>query len=482
MKVAESMKRAAAEVLIVGAGPVGLFLATELLRRGRTVLLIERRDGPSTHSKALALMPRTLEIFELAHVERPFVAALNRIDSVRFFTPSGSAQVEFGSLPTSYRHVSMLPQWKTEAILAARVAELGGMIHYAHELRNFEQDAGGITATIETLGGTLTARAEYIVGCDGAWSRVRELAGIPFEGRSYPLGSMLADAQLDTAIPRNEAQVHFYSKGVVTIFPMDQQLRRIVAIEPESEIPPIADRSWLQERLDRANAKARVDGVVWSSAFHVHRRIARRMRAGHVLLAGDAAHIHSPVGGQGMNLGLHDAWNLGWKLAFALAGDAPEILLDTYERERLPAARDVVRRTDMLTHALADPRPPMRAARRLLAPVALRMRTMHALTARRLAQLDMPYAPRIPDIRLSDGSRLYARFETGYGVVVEGGSPPLHAKWLTAYLAPPHEAHGELILVRPDGYIAYKTRNDDAFKAIARALSYLRKRGLTIAT
>jgi 4,5-epoxidase len=179
---------------------------------------------------------------------------------------------------------------------------------------------------------------------------------------------LLADTLVRTSVPLNEARVHMNASGVVTMFPMSESLRRIVVIAPRETLPEEADASWLQQRLHTAGYDVEVEACVWSNTFRVHRRVASAMRCGSIFLAGDSAHTHSPVGGQGMNVGLHDAWNLAHKLAGVLSGEEQAAVLDDYERERLPVARSVVRRTHVLTRALAHPNVIARMARERIAP------------------------------------------------------------------------------------------------------------------
>ncbi|HKU68162.1 MAG TPA: FAD-dependent monooxygenase [Candidatus Baltobacteraceae bacterium] len=374
------------ETVIAGAGPAGLFLAAELHRRGRQCVLVERSLEPSTRSKALAIMPGTMEMFELAGIAARFSTAANRVDGVRFVTPRRCAYVPFRDIESAYNYVSILPQWKTQALLAQRLGELGGEVRYGWTLVALRQRAEGVEVDLETPNGPRTLRARYVVGCDGVNSTVRELAGIQWRGGSYPGTALLADTPVRTSIPVKEARVHVHCGGVVTMFPMSDSVRRIVVIAPREVLPETASREWLEKRLRAAGyGETEIEEPVWSNAFRVHRRIASAMRCGNVFLAGDSVHTHSPVGGQGMNIGLHDAWNLAEKLAAVLAGDARESLLDRYQRERLPAARAVLRRTHVLTRALAHPHPFMRVARERIAPAIAGLPVVYGPMIRRLS-------------------------------------------------------------------------------------------------
>lgn len=374
------------DTLIVGAGPVGLFLAAELRRRGRTCMLIERATEPSRYSKALAIMPGTMEMFERAGIADRFRAAANRIDCVRFVTPRAQAMVAFGRIPSAYNYVSILPQWKTQEIFTHRLLELRGEVHFGHTLIALTPGAARTSARIAGPQGEVNVTARYVAGCDGVYSTVRDAAGIAFAGDTYPGAALLADVLMRTGVPSNEARVHVCDGAVVTMFPISAQLRRIVVIAPAEILPEGAEPEWLVERLRTARyGSVEIERVEWTNAFRVHRRIAEKMRAGNIILAGDSVHTHSPVGGQGMNIGLHDAWNLAGTLVRVLDGE-PDSMLDAYERERLAVAKRVLRNTDILTRALVHPNALLRAARERLAP--------------RMAALPMIYEPVIRSLAL----------------------------------------------------------------------------------
>jgi 2-polyprenyl-6-methoxyphenol hydroxylase-like FAD-dependent oxidoreductase len=361
-----------ADVVVSGAGPVGLFLACELQRNGRTCIVLERNAGPSTHSKALAIMPKTLHLFEAAGIAGDFLTAVNRVSSLRFDTPRRSVRVSFADVRTPFPFVSILPQWKTEALLAARLRALGGEVRYGNALEALEARDGGVVARVASSRGAYNVHASYAAGCDGVRSTVRECTGIPFEGISYRQQALLADVRASAGVPPDEAFVHVDRHGMLTLFPISAELRRIVIVAPQETLAGDPSIAWLQSHLDRcALSGTRIDEITWASTFRVHRRIAARMRAGRILLAGDAAHAHSPVGGQGMNTGLHDAFSLALALCAALDGN--ENALDGYARERLAAAREVVRRTDFLTRALAHPHPALCVGREFLAPYVIGM-------------------------------------------------------------------------------------------------------------
>lgn len=364
------MRSERAPVIVAGAGPAGLFLACELRRRGVECTIVERNAGPSPHSKALAIMPKTMRLFENAGIAQEFAACVNPVHALRLLTPHRSTRIDFAGLKTPFSFVGILPQWKTEELLTRRLIELGGHVRYGHELERLENCDTGVRAIVNANGVRYAVQADYAAGCDGVHSTVRRESQIGFPGKTYHQQAFLADALVKTSVARDEALIHLDRNGMLTLFPISAEIRRIVVVAPRETVPPAPDAQWLQSRVDRcAGLDVRVTEIAWAGTFHVHRRVAERMRSGNAVLAGDAAHAHSPVGGQGMNTGLHDAFALARALTDALHGDGTA--LAAYERERLAAARRVVRKTDALTRALVHPNPVMSVGREYLAPYVI---------------------------------------------------------------------------------------------------------------
>jgi 2-polyprenyl-6-methoxyphenol hydroxylase-like FAD-dependent oxidoreductase len=448
------------DVLIVGAGPVGLFLALQLVRRNVRCAVVERNDGLSSHSKALALMARTLEIFEMAGIVAPFVSAGNRVSSVTFTTPVASTRVELSSIASDYPYVLILPQNTTETLLHDALRAAGGDVAFGWQFETYREEDNVCVAAVSRDGALREIRARYVVGCDGARSTVRTAAGIGFAGRSYAEETLLADVPIETPIPLNEARVYLRDGATLTVFPISAAIRRIVVVAASETLPSAPGREWLQSRIDtHGPADTRVGAPVWTSTFRVHRRVAARLRSGRVFLAGDAAHIHSPVGGQGMNTGLQDAWNLAWKLGYALGRAAPEGLLDSYEAERLPVARAIVAQTDALTKLVAHPA--LRTVRERFAPFAARIGPLQRYALAALAELNLSYAKspivcsggaRIPNQRLADGSKLYESLRGGFAVLETRRAGEARAQ-----------------LVRPDGYVAFEAAGTGDATSRARA-------------
>jgi 2-polyprenyl-6-methoxyphenol hydroxylase-like FAD-dependent oxidoreductase len=361
-----------ADVIVAGAGPVGLFLAVQLQARGHSCLVIDRNAAPSAQSRALAIMPRTLELFERAGVVERFLKCAHRLRAVRFVTERGSALVRFDTLPVRYPFIAILPQWKTEALLRDRLAEQQVIVRYGNALAHFRSHSGGVECTVANDEGEYTLRAGFLAGCDGVYSTVRSQLHIPFRGRTYTQRALLADLEVETALPPDEAVVHVSSAGVVTLFPMSEHQRRLVVISPKEVLPQEASRMWLQRRAEQAGLGVRLTAEPsWTSTFRVHRRVADAMYCGNVVLAGDAVHAHSPVGGQGMNTGLADAWSLASALSVSLTGGSAQNALRQYQRRRLRIAHKVVRTTDVLMHALVNPHPVVAGIRKRFTPAII---------------------------------------------------------------------------------------------------------------
>ena len=341
------------DVLIVGAGPSGLTLAASLVSRGIATTVVDRQAAGANTSRAAVVNARSLEVLEDLDVARRLVkegvqAPLFSIrDRARTLIP-----IDFSTLPTEYPYSLMVPQSTTERLLLDRLVELGGSVVRPKTLTSIEQDTNGVTASFDD-GDVIRARSA--VGADGIHSTVREQAGIGFHGGAYDESFILADVRLGDA-PLDEVVLFWATAGLTVVAPLPGDIYRIVA--PIADAPEHPSASFVQEILDdRGPGAGRmvVNEVIWGSRFRIHHRVADTYRAGRLLLAGDAAHVHSPAGGQGMNLGIQDAVALSEALAGVLDG-GPDSLLDEYSAARRPIARDVVTMTDRLTRLATLPR------------------------------------------------------------------------------------------------------------------------------
>ncbi|WP_051839845.1 FAD-dependent oxidoreductase [Streptomyces sp. NRRL F-5126] len=337
-------------VLIVGAGPTGLTLACELARRGVPFRLIEASGGPQPGSRGKGIQPRTLELLDdLGIVDRVIAHGLMAMP-MRSTAPDGRVTLGGGE-PESLRDrpdvpytTSLItPEWRIEEALRVRLAELGGEVEFGTALTGFEQSQDGVSAVVAKGGETETVTARRLVGCDGGHSVVRKQAGIAFEGETREEVRMIvADVALD-GLDRDAWHMWRHEEGLVGLCPLPStdvfQYQALIAPGQDPELSLANMQAILERRSGRTGIRLREPE--WSSLWRANIRLVDRYREGRVFLAGDAAHIHSPAGGQGMNTGMQDAHNLGWKLA-AVEQGAPRALLDTYEAERRPIAAGVL--------------------------------------------------------------------------------------------------------------------------------------------
>jgi 2-polyprenyl-6-methoxyphenol hydroxylase-like FAD-dependent oxidoreductase len=395
-------------VLIVGAGPTGLTLAAQLHAFGAGVRIVDRQLDRVDESRALAVQPRTLEVLRTLGIPDRLVERGN--DAVQIRLHFGERVVpirlfDVGLEDTAYPFLLFVSQAETEAVLNEHLAAQGIEVERGVELVAFAAGEEQVTCTLRHRDGSIeNLRARYLVGCDGAHSAVRHGAGIAFEGGRYPHTFALGDLELDGDLEPNAAHAFIGAPGVLFFFPLGRPAPwRMLGMrprmpgagerEPETAEPSLADLQAIADTFTRGTLRLR--DAVWRTYFRLHHRHAARYRAGRVFLAGDAAHVHSPAGAQGMNTGIQDAWNLGWKLALVDRGLADRALLDTYEAERRPVGRFVLRLTDRATAIATSPSPLVRLTRThvapRLAPLALRLTHGRALAFRTLAQLRVRY-------------------------------------------------------------------------------------------
>jgi 2-polyprenyl-6-methoxyphenol hydroxylase-like FAD-dependent oxidoreductase len=355
------------DVLVVGAGPVGLTMAAELARHGVRSRIIDRLANPSSYCRAIGVTPRTLEVWEDMGIARSMIDAglwLSGMRSLVSNSPPQDIRLDLSDLP--YGHLG-IPQYETERILGQHLTSLGIKVERPVELIYLRKCADSIDVELKLSDGrTQDATFRYVVGCDGAHSVVRKSLGIGFEGDRFPVQFMLGDVVMDLGLPRGMSlrAVHPVEDGPPDFFvaiPLPQPNRyRVSMLAPEQpsgdfSLPdahglqaerPAPGIAALQEVADRLlPEKPQMLDLRWSSLFLISMRLASHYRVGNAFIAGDAAHIHPPTGGQGMNTGIQDAYNLAWKFALVLKGAAAPALLDSYEAERRPVGADVVSRT-----------------------------------------------------------------------------------------------------------------------------------------
>ncbi|MFI6265803.1 FAD-dependent oxidoreductase [Micromonospora sp. NPDC051006] len=333
------MLPAKTDVLVVGGGPTGLATALTLARRGVEVTVLDQIDHPPVTSRAAVVHAYTLEVLDRIDAAAPLVA--QGLRAPRFTVRDRDRvllAVPFDRLPSRFPYALLVSQSVTEAVLAERLAEHGVRVRRPCRLTGLTRTDDGVLAEVD--GAPL--RARYVVGADGMHSTVRQAAGIGFTGPTDEESYVLADVRVRSTLPREEVSLFLARSGPLVWASLPDGVVRLVAAVPAAPAEP--DRAYLQALLDERGPAQRPDQVtevLWGSRFRVHHRLADTFRAGPVLLAGDAGHVHSPAGGQGMNLGICDAVALGTALSDVLAG-GPETLLDEYTARQRPMAEDVL--------------------------------------------------------------------------------------------------------------------------------------------
>ncbi len=414
------------EALIVGAGPVGLTLAAELARRGVDCWAIDRAAGRTETSKALVIWPRTLELLAMAEDIEPFLSAGLRARGSRLF--SGGRQLawlDFARARSQHAFGLMIAQRDTERLLEQRVIRAGARLDRGLELLDFTAGTGGVHAQLRRGDGApLEVETAWLIGCDGAHSTVRHGLGVDFAGDTNDNDWFLADVRLDGDLPRDEVRIFLHAAGALACFPLLPDRVRIVGdLGPaRGEHPRDPTLQDVQALLDQRGPKGlRAYDPVWLSGFRINERQVSSYRRGRVFLAGDAAHIHSPAGGQGMNTGMQDAFNLGWKLALVQRGQARASVLDSYDAERRPVGALIVRATSAVTRLGTLRHPLAQALRDAILAAAYSLPAVRGLAVNALSETLITYrrGPLTRDER-APLQRLAARL----GGVVAGDRAP----------------------------------------------------------
>ncbi|TXN29334.1 FAD-dependent monooxygenase [Lacisediminihabitans profunda] len=393
------LDEATVDVLIVGAGPTGLALAGELHARGVSFRIIDRAPTAVHESRALAIQARTLEVLARHGASEELVAAGDTAAVLVMHFSNRTTELKLfgeGAGETAFPYLLFLSQAETERILARRLTESGVVIERGVELVGLDQSGGDVTCTLRGESGEWRVRSRYVVGCDGAHSVVRHASGIGFSGSAFPQTFVLADVEAD-GLPVGLLHAFPAREGMLFLFPLGSPAtwRILVMVPPGLKLgePSLAS---VQAMVDPyTGGRVRLHDPVWLTNFSVQSRRADRFRAGRVFLAGDAAHIHSPAGAQGMNTGIQDAVNLGWKLALVTSGLARDDLLDSYEAERLPVARSVLRTTNRAFRVATSTNGLMRFFRPRVAavavPLVIRIPALRRLGFRAISQLGIRY-------------------------------------------------------------------------------------------
>ena len=381
------------DILIVGAGPSGLALAACLAHQGIRSVLVDKLAAPQTTSRAAAIHARTLEVLEPLGITHALIAAGREMPSVSLHERDRTLLlVDFSHLPSRYKYILALPQDQTEAILTGRLTELGGSIERGQEVVALVREGDRATIRVrDAAGRSTTVRARYVIGADGYHSVVRQACGIRFKPGTYAESFILGDVRMEWPWDPRTMRLFLSAAGMVLVVPFSDSRFRIVATVDEAPERPTLEE--LQAILDQRGPQAtpaRVREVVWSSRFRIHHGVAAHYRSGCSFLVGDAAHVHSPAGGQGMNIGIQDAIALGNRLAAVISGQQPETHLDGYETERRPVAEKVVAMTDQMTRMGTLTSPVGRTLRNLGLRAVGHLPAVQRMMAARLAELDTP--------------------------------------------------------------------------------------------
>ncbi len=496
------------KALIVGAGPTGLVMAHELARDGIQCRLIDKAPHRAMESRAIAIHSRTVETFELMGLADAFLGAGHRITGVNMHGESGPiAHAAFGMLDTRYPFVLGVPQDETERILGERLLRLGVQVERNSELISLAQRESGVSVRLRNGDRVEEVETDWLLGCDGAHSTVREQLGISFSGATYPELFVLADVKVAGDLDHAEAQVWLQREGALAFFPLPEDRWRLIITNSPPDWHDEPSLAQCQALVDeRGLDHLRLGDPRWTSVFRIHRREAARFRQDRVFLLGDAAHIHSPVGGQGMNMGIQDAFNLARKLSLVLRGEGNPQLLDSFEAERKPIDEAVIRQTDRGTRLISLHGSVTRFVRDHLMSLLTQLPAMAEKLADGLSGLAVNYrhspiveehgagmagpaagdrAPDAPLVTAKDGAllRLYDLFAEHRHVLLLVGDgpealPPALPRFPESVFAahrvvPPGTSGGDYVdregvvakhygsgpaayLVRPDGYVGFR--------------------------
>lgn len=365
-------------VLIVGAGPTGLMMACQLTRFSIPFRIIEKNSGATTQSRALAIQARTLEIFAQIGIAQKAVEQGKRANGVNYVAKGKAVQRisldGFGKVLTLFPFLLILDQSRTEQLLIDFLSQHGQTVEWQTELVSFTEQSNGVSATIEHRDGTQELiGADWLIGADGAKSVVRHILDIPFAGKTYKHSLYVLDCKVDWPFKDDEGYIAFSDTAFAAFFPMTEGRCRVISMLPEElfDKEQITFEDIAKDFAQRMQMEVILSDPKWISVYHSHHRTVTTFRKGRSFLAGDAAHIHSPVGAQGMNTGLQDAHNLAWKLALVILGNATTNLLDTYNEERLPIAKSLVQTTDRVFSLTTNQNPLARFWIMYVAPKAL---------------------------------------------------------------------------------------------------------------
>ena len=489
------------QVLIVGAGPVGLTMAMELARYGVSVRIVDKAAQRTDKSKAIVLWSRTLELLDRAGCTGDFVTVGHKVLAANIIASRQlMAHVDFTGVDSPHPYALMIPQSDTERLLEEQLERLGVTAERRTEVSSFAQGARGVTAAVRDESGLEEViEADWLIGCDGAHSVVRHGLGLPFDGDTMQTDWILADLHLrGYPLPETEMATYWHEDGVLLMIPLSATRFRVIA-----DLGPSSGGSAVTPTLDRVQAIIDHRGPggmiaadpIWLSGFRINERKVNDYRSGRVFVAGDAAHIHSPAGGQGMNTGMQDAFNLAWKLALVCKGEAAETLLDSYSVERSAVGDQVLKAAGHLTMIATMRNHTAQAVRNLFGRILLGLNPVRRAMVNNMAEISVGY----DHSPLNGGSIHNAVCAPGHrlapvdGRTAGSGSKPRFAVFaasnsdvralagsfpdlIDSTIRPPIDA-GAIVLVRPDGYVACvaKSGDVDAIKRYLGAIAVTEK-------
>ena len=405
------------DVIIIGAGPTGLSLACQLIRYGVSFVIIDIKEGTTPHSKAIGVQARTLEIYEQIELADELVQLGQKAGKARMVVGGQvRGEADFGEIGTGmspYPFVLIVEQGKHEALVYGFIKRKGQDIRWQTELQSFSQNEAGVTAVIKTTAGeTETIEAKYLVGADGAKSQVRHGLGLTFEGSTFERMFYVADVEIAWEFKNDALMVFLMRDNLLAFFPMVGENRwRIVGTFPAEFAKDEGDVLYdeIEEQIKKdTEVELDITSVNWFSTYKVHTRHVNKFSEGRCFLAGDSAHIHTPAGGQGMNTGIQDGYNLAWRLAMVLRGAANEKILDSYNDERLANADVLLKTTDRFFNLVASPEPMLTYLRMHVFPyiagVAFSIDAVKKFLFPRISQIGINYRSSALSDHSSDGA------------------------------------------------------------------------------
>lgn len=464
------------DVLIVGAGPVGLNLGLCLLKQGLSFRIIDKKSGPTTSSNAVGVNCRTMEVWEsLGFIDEAIKRGL-KVHGTSLYSDSELLnQVKFDLIESKHDFMLALPQAHTEKLLLEELAKNGITVDWEHELTSINQSPEDVTVAIKHNEKDEEFSYRWVVGCDGYRSSVRDLSGLTRACHDLPLHFLMVDAVVSGEISTSTVNILFHDKGMIFMIPMRDSIRVVVEISTDEEYKHLktCEPDIFREIIAKRYPKINIGRVDWSSAFYIHECLADNYRNGRIFIAGDASHTHSPMGGQGMNTGIQDTWNLAWKLGQVKRGEAADTLLDSYSLERRAIGHDVLERSGKLTTMATTTNPILKRLRNFGIHHLADWDIVRSKVANGLSQSNICYenSPLVKHEQVRKSGQLkYPEYQGDKWTLLtledSNDQLPSYIRMINVNQLP---LHAHYCLIRPDGYTAMYA-ND-----IAEIFEYFRK-------